>query len=149
MQAYWFDYLVLGDRYQITKEKNVKSIRRMTWMALLMVGIFYFPGISTVEASAQGAQDFLLVNKTGVEINALYITPHNAKDWGEDILGADTLPNNNELEITFSRKEKAKLWDLRIEDEDGNSIEWTNLNLLEISKVTLYFKNRKPTAIVE
>ena len=127
----------------------MKNIVRIALLVMLTAGIFYFPGVSTVEVSAQADQDFLLVNKTGIEIYALYVTPHNSDDWGDDILGADTLAANADIEIVFHRKEKAKLWDLRIEDEDGNFIEWENFNLLKISKVTLFYKNRKPTAIVE
>jgi hypothetical protein len=122
----------------------MKTVRNIAIIAV--IGVVY--GIGS-QVMAQGKQDFVLVNRTGVEIYALYVTPHNAKDWGEDILGADTLLNNEELEISFSRKERAKYWDLRIEDEAGNFIEWDRLNLLEISRVTLYYKNRKPTAIVE
>lgn len=122
----------------------MKTFRRIALIAV--IGMIFAIGTQT---SAQGQQDFTLVNRTGVEIYALYVTPHNANEWGEDILGADTLLSNEELDISFSRKEKAKYWDVRIEDEDGNFIEWDKLNLLEISKVTLYYKNRKPTAIVE
>lgn len=95
---------------------------------------------------AQGKQDFILVNKTGVEIYSVYISPHSADDWEEDILGRDTLPNGESTNIHFSRKEKAKLWDLRIEDKKGTAFEWENLNLLEISQVTLYYKNGKAWA---
>jgi hypothetical protein len=51
--------------------------------------------------------------------------------------------------IKFSRKEKAALWDLKITDKAGNTIEWEKLNLLEISKVTIHYKNGKGTASVE
>jgi len=125
----------------------MKRINRIALVVLLTVGIFSV--VSTMEVSAQAAQDFTLVNKTGVEIYALYVTPHNADAWGEDILGADTLLAGETLDISFSRKERAKWWDLRVEDEDGAFIEWENLNLLEISKVTLFYKNGKATAIVE
>jgi len=124
----------------------MKQIKRSLLTMVLTFGIL---GIAAISANAQGQQDFLLVNKTGVEIYALYVTPHSAKDWGDDILGADTLAVNDSLEITFSPREKAKFWDLRIEDEEGNFIEWDKLNLLEISKVTLYYKNGKASAIVE
>ncbi len=111
--------------------------------------VFAILAISAQQAAAQSAQDFTVVNKTGVEIYALYVTPHNAEEWGEDILGRDTLATGETLDITFSRREKAKNWDLRIEDEDGEFIEWENLNLLEISKVTLFYQNGKATATVE
>jgi hypothetical protein len=121
-------------------KRKVKNIL----VSLLAVGVFSV--ISTVKISAQAAQDFTLVNKTGVEIYALYVTPHNAGDWGDDILGADTLSANGTLDITFARKEKAELWDVRIEDESGAFIEWENLNLLQIDTLTLFYKNGKATA---
>ena len=97
-------------------------------------------------AFAQGEQDFTVVNQTGVTIAAMYVSPHTANEWEEDILGQDTLANGETLDIHFSRTEKAAKWDLRIEDTQGNAIEWENLNLLEISKLTLYFKEGKATA---
>lgn len=101
-------------------------------------------------ATAQQAnQDFTLVNSTGVEINAVYISPHDSDDWEEDILGRDTLPNGDSVHITFNRSEKAARWDLRIEDKEGNPIEWENLNLLEISKITLHYTDNKATAEIE
>jgi hypothetical protein len=103
-------------------------------------------GASTSQA---GAQDFTLVNQTGVEIDKVYISPHDKDDWEEDILGQDTLPNGQSVDIKFNRDETAAEWDLRIEDKGGNAIEWTSLNLLKISKVTLHYKDGKGTADVE
>jgi hypothetical protein len=100
-------------------------------------------------AFAQGKQDFTLVNSTDVEIHKLFVSPHSTDNWEEDVLGRDTLPSGESVEITFSPKEKAAKWDLKVEDKDGNSIEWENLNLLEISKVTLHYKDGRAWADVE
>ena len=134
-------------------------MKKMMWSlvaTMFVAGILCFSAVSTqaknVDSFAPffpGEQDFELVNNTGVEINALYVTPHNANEWGDDILGVDTLPAGESLEIKFSRKETAKMWDLRIEDEDGAFIEWESLNLLKISTVKLYYKDGKATAIVQ
>lgn len=96
--------------------------------------------------SFAGDQDFTLHNKTGVSINKLHISPHRADEWGEDILGQDTLEDGATLNIKFSRHETAAHWDLRIEDKEGNSVVWENLNLLEISEVTLHLKDGKAWA---
>lgn len=124
----------------------MKEFVRSVLVIFLTVGAFCVPGVLTTEVSAQAAQDFTLVNKTGVEIYALYVTPHNADDWGEDILGVDTLAANGTLDIKFARREKVTLWDLRIEDADGEFIEWEKLNLTAIDTLTLYYKNGKATA---
>jgi hypothetical protein len=100
-------------------------------------------------ASTAGAQDFTLVNETGVVIDKLFISPHGSNDWEEDILGQDTLASGEKLDIKFHRSQKAALWDLRIEDKQGHPIEWENLNLLEISKVTIDYKDGKATAKTE
>ncbi|HLL75240.1 MAG TPA: hypothetical protein VK421_08220 [Pyrinomonadaceae bacterium] len=102
--------------------------------------------LASTALAFQGKQDFTVINKTGVEIHELYVSPHSAADWQEDVLGADTLPSGQSVEIKFSPREKAKLWDLKIVDGEGNSIEWTRLNLLEISEVTLFYKNGKAWA---
>ncbi|HWN08598.1 MAG TPA: hypothetical protein VNO50_04890 [Pyrinomonadaceae bacterium] len=100
-------------------------------------------------ADTAGAQDFTLVNATGVEIDKVFISPHDSDDWEEDILGQDTLPDGQKVDVKFNRAEKSALWDLRVEDSKENSIEWENLNLLEISKLTLNYKDGKATALAE
>jgi hypothetical protein len=123
--------------------KNRNDIMKSMALSLLAVG-----GIALMYAPAAraGEQDFTLHNKTGVEIHALHVSPHSASEWGEDILGQDTLAVGASLEIKFGRREKAAKWDLRIEDDKGNSLTWENLNLLEISEVTLHFKDGKAWA---
>ena len=108
-----------------------------------------FLTLATVGAAFAGDQDFTLVNSTGVEIHALYVSPADKNEWGKDILGKDTLASGQTAEITFSPKEEAENWDLRVEDSKGNSIEWTDLDLTEISKVTLHYEDGKATAETE
>ena len=96
-----------------------------------------------------GDQDFVLVNETGVEIHNVHVSPSDKEEWGDDILGKNTLDDGESTEITFNPKEEAEKWDLRVADKDGNSIEWSDLNLLNISKVTLRYADGKATAEVE
>jgi hypothetical protein len=101
------------------------------------------------DATAGAAQDFMLHNKTGVVIDKLYVSPSDKEDWQEDILGQDQLADGQSLEIKFHPKETAPKWDLKVMDTQGNSIEWHDLNLTEISEVTLHFENGKGTAEVK
>lgn len=104
---------------------------------------------NTLTVVPLGDQDFTLVNKTGFEIYSVYVAPSDVEEWGEDILGRDTLANGESVDIHFSRKEKAKYWDLKVEDSDGNYVYWEDFDLLEISKVTVYYKKGKATAETE
>lgn len=96
-----------------------------------------------------GDQDFTLVNKTGVEIHNLHLSASDENEWGDDVLGKDTLGDGESVKITFHPKEDAEKWDLRVADKSGNAITWEDLNLLKISKVTLHYADGKATAEVE
>lgn len=105
--------------------------------------------LANSNSSFAADQDFTLVNSTGVEIHALYVSPADKNNWGEDILGQDTLAAGGSTDIEFDPEEEAAKWDLRVEDGEGNSIEWSDLDLTEIAKVTLNYANGKATAKVE
>jgi hypothetical protein len=132
----------------LTWPQTLGSIRRFmkTFFALCVVSLFLF---GNRQSALAGDQDFTLVNKTGVEIHALHISPADANKWGGDILGKDTLADGESVEIKFHEDEEAEKWDLRIEDKDGHAIEWENLNLMKISKITLHYSDGKATAEVE
>lgn len=123
--------------------KNKTSfLKSMAACLFAVVGI----ALLTVSAARAGDQDFTLINKTGIEIHSLHVAPHSSDEWGEDILGKDTLPDGESLDITFGKHDRAHHWDLRIEDEKGNTLTWENLDLMKIEEVTLHFKDGKAWA---
>ena len=126
-------------------KKNLLLV--VSFAMVLCVSSLFAP--ATKAGQPFGDQDFTVVNKTGVTINSLYVSPSKQDDWGEDILGQDQLGDGSAVNIKFHPKEHAAHWDLRVEDSDGNALIWTNLNLLEISKVTLFYNDHKATATVE
>jgi len=120
-----------------------------SFLARLLLALSAVFALAVSPGVLAGKQDFTVVNQTGIEIHELYVTPHDSDDWEDDILGQDTLPSGSEVDIHFSRKEKAASWDLRIVDGKGNSTEWEDLDLLTISRVTLHYKKGKAWADVE
>jgi hypothetical protein len=117
-------------------------------MKSMALSLFAIAGMALLATSAAhaGDQDFTLVNKTGVEIHSLQVAPHSSDDWGEDILGKDTLADGDSLEINFGAHDTAHHWDLRIEDEKGNALTWENLDLTKIEEVVLHYKAGKAWA---
>lgn len=115
---------------------------------ILALGVITILLAATAFARA-GKQDFILHNETGVEINELYVSPHTSDDWEDDVLGQDTLADGESLKITFDDREKHVKWDLKVADGKGNSIEWEDLDLTEISEVTLHYKDGKAWATVK
>jgi hypothetical protein len=94
-------------------------------------------GATPPGAGSAGALDFTLVNFTRFNLYAVYLSPHDSAGWEENVLGSGPLYDGNTVRIRFNPEEKAVRWDLRVEDEYGNNAEWKNLNLREISKITL------------
>lgn len=112
-----------------------------------LAGLAVAAALLAPAATAQNKSlDFTLVNKTGVEIHSVYIAPNESDDWGDDVMGKDTLGDGESVDIEFHPKAKAAKWDLRVEDEDGNSVEWESLDLTKISELTLKIVKGKPTA---
>lgn len=93
--------------------------------------------------------DFTLVNKTGVDIMEVYLSPTSDNEWGEDVMGKDILENGQKVDITFSSAETECNWDLKVVDEDDDDIVWTKLNLCTANEITLMWENKKPTAIIK
>ena len=44
------------------------------------------------------------MNKTGLTIVELYVSPTSDDSWGDDILGQDVLKDGEDVDITFSPK---------------------------------------------
>jgi hypothetical protein len=114
-------------------------------LALSVVAMF----VTATAFARAGSQDFVLHNETGVEIHELYVSPVTTDDWEDDVLGVDTLADGDSVKITFDDRDKHAHWDLKVVDGKGNSIEWHDLNLLEIADVTLHYKDGKAWADVK
>lgn len=105
--------------------------------------------VTATSVARSGKQDFVLHNQTGVEIHELYVSPTTTDDWEEDVLGVDTLPAGESVKVTFEDREHQAKWDMKVVDGKGNSIEWEKLNLIEISDVTLHYKDGKAWAEIK
>ena len=97
-------------------------------------------------AAQNEALDFTLVNQTGYSIKALYIGASGTGDWTkeDEILKGRVFKPGTEMPIEFHPKATAELWDIMVTWADGSgSEEWTNLNLTEITKLTLVYNAEK------
>ena len=112
-------------------------------LALLFVLV---AAVTTLRAADQ---DFTLINKTGFDIHSVFVSPHGTDDWEEDVLGRTVLINGDHVDIKFSRDASAKRWDLKVTDKDGKGYVWESINLFEVSKITVEYKNSTASATYE
>lgn len=121
-------------------------VKAATAVAGLAVVIF---ATVTLHAAQNRKLDFKLINKTGLTIEEVYVSPSNDDEWGEDVMGKDVLKNNESVDIEFSRAETTCLWDLKVVDSEEDSIEWTKLDLCKANEITLKYEGKHPTAIIK
>jgi|UPI000688BD15 hypothetical protein len=119
------------------------SIMRKRLFAAVLACLLVLSGVAFA-----GVQDFELVNATGVDIYEVYVSSVKTNSWEEDILGVDVLEDGDSVMINFTGHEGCK-WDLMVKDSDGNSLTWENLNLCDISVVTLHWDGSKAWADLE
>lgn len=132
-------------------------MKKMKFFSVLMVlalSMFILAGCggssaaddSSADEGTVYSQDFTVVNETGIEIYALFVSPSGEKSWGDDILTTDTLPSGKSTEIVFDTEVEDQYWDLMIADSAGTTVEWSKIDLFTVSEVTLKIENGNPTA---
>ena len=99
----------------------------------LLAVLFLSFAVSPVMA---GAQDFILVNRTGYDIYAVNLSPSEKKEWQEDVLGSQILANGEALEVKFQRHQE-RYWDLQVKFKDGSGLYWMRLDLMNMRILTL------------
>ena len=92
-----------------------------------------------------GGQDFTLVNRTGAQIDEVYVSRAASRTWGKDIMGSGSLKEDACVDITLDASGKACRWDLKVTSDDGDTAEWDGLDLCGIGTVTLYWDRKRGT----
>ena len=111
-----------------------RSLLALACLPVLAAPALFAPG------SAQAAdQDFSIVNRTGYQIDSVYVSPVNVRNWGEDVMGKDALADGETVNITFPNRTNTCNWDLKVKFNDGDESTWSNMNLCRISKVSLFW----------
>jgi hypothetical protein len=111
----------------------------MKKLTLLLVALVF---AATTWTQAQTVLDFKLVNNTGEDFYAVYLTETSTDNWGEDILPADIVKDGATIDIKFEYVDDETLceWDLKLtHDESEEEYIYINeIDLCEVSVLTLY-----------
>ena len=121
----------------------MNTSRRSVTLLALGIALTLATGASVLLA---GDQDFVLVNKTGYDIDQVYVSAANQKEWGDDIMGKDVLTNGDKVTIEFPHKEKECIWDMKIVFSDEEEAVWEDFNLCKVREITLKYEGKRPTA---
>lgn len=123
----------------------VSFAKRLLTLSLLAVAALFLAA-----PLFAGAQDFVIVNRTGADIYGLYISPSTSDSWEENMIEGSVLPDGNELEINFSGYDSSEAhWDIMVTDENDDSLTWEDINLLKYGRITLHFDGSRIWADLE
>ena len=89
-----------------------------------------------------GDADFTLTNRTGYDIESVYIAPSRSKTWGDDKLGRSILANGRSREMIFNKMGSTCIYDMLIHWEgygEADDRTWEQLDLCSINKITLRY----------
>lgn len=84
-----------------------------------------------------GPQDFKLYNRTGVDIYAVHVSPSDADDWQENLIEGAQVLNGADIDVVFAPDEEVEMWDIRVEDEEGNALYWEDIDLMKAYEIIL------------
>jgi hypothetical protein len=111
---------------------------------ILLLVALVFSAITWTQAQTE--LDFKLVNNTGVDFYAMYLTETTTKNWGKDILPEDIVKNGDTVDIKFKYVDDETLctWDLRLtyDRSEEEYIYINEIDLCEVSILTLYIDKK-------
>ena len=95
-------------------------------------------------ASASDA-DFTLRNRTGYQIDEVYVSPASAAAWGSDIMGSSAVPDGASVSVTFPHGGAACRFDIKVKYSDGDTAEWGGVDLCKYEAISLFWDARAKT----
>lgn len=88
-------------------------------------------GLSGAAFAQNNNPDFKLNNRTGATMSEIYVSSSATQNWGRDLLGDNTLPSGQSLNITLPAGQCRN--DIRVVYENGTSQEQRNINTCGIT----------------
>ena len=84
-----------------------------------------------------------MINRTGYQIDQIYIGPSSSPNWGPDLLGRNVLANGRNFDVRFPQRSNECLWDIKVVYNDGDQSELRQVNLCQVSRVTMFWDRQR------
>ena len=96
-------------------------------------------------SASAGDADFTLTNRTGYDIDSVYVVPSKQRDWGIDRLGKSILADGRSRFLAFNKSGNTCIYDLSVGwvgYSASEDVVWERINLCEINKITLRYNEK-------
>jgi hypothetical protein len=102
--------------------------------------------LSTFGFAHASDADFTLKNKTGYQIDEVYVSKHSSANWGRDRMGDDALADGESVAVVFPHGGGACKFDIKVKYHDDNSTaEWGDVDLCQYNTISLFWDAKKQT----
>lgn len=108
-------------------------MKRLLSLALLLSMMF----ILSSTAFTQLSKTYTIVNKSGMVVTAVNVSPAGANNWGDNISTLDKLNNKEGFQYAFEVDQKNCTVDIRFKSEDGKYYTMKNIDLCSNAVVPL------------
>lgn len=119
----------LREAHKKENKMSPKNLRIIAVSTIIMIFI----------ANNARSQDISIVNRTGYQINELYISSSRDARWGVDALGRNVLPPGRYFQFRFSSGNNDCFWDVKIVYNNMNESEIRNLDFCGINAINLFW----------
>ena len=100
--------------------------------------------LATAGLARASDADFTLKNKTGYQIDEVYVSSHASKNWGRDRMGSDALADGESVDIAFPHGGSACRFDIKVKyHDDDSTAEWGNVDLCQYTAINLFWDAKK------
>lgn len=87
------------------------------------------------QAVAEDIQ-FKLTNESQYTIDQMFASPADKEEWGNDILGQETLESGNFVTVTVTNGSEACIFDIKVVDEDEQPHELKGVDICQNREMT-------------
>lgn len=71
----------------------------------------------------------VIKNNTNFDFYEMYISSENNDSWGEDLLMGNIIKQDDNITGSFNLNNEDTKWDVRICDQDGNTLDFEGMNV--------------------
>ncbi|MEJ1975931.1 MAG: argininosuccinate lyase [Acetobacteraceae bacterium] len=100
--------------------------------------------LATIGFAHASDANFTLKNKTGYQIDEVYVSRHSSDNWGRDRMGSDALADGDSVDIVFPHGGSACRFDIKVKyHDDDSTAEWGDVNLCQYESISLFWDAKK------
>lgn len=109
---------------------------KFSLIALLVVSVLFSSTVAFARSS--GGARATLINRTGYDIEDLYICPAGSEDW--ELCARRTIYDDDSVDVELPRHRHSNYFDIRCEYTNGRTDMWYSIEL-ESSEVVVLLRN--------